>query len=69
MKELEIVITSPPDREHCVAELWHNTKQVAEVFHDGESLQIEIYARPDQLPWRFLYKDFAEALESLKNQL
>ncbi len=69
MKKLQILITSPPDRERCVAELWDDSEQVAEVYHEGEEVQIEIYSRAGKAPWRFPYDDFVEALASLKDQL
>jgi hypothetical protein len=43
MKEFEILITSPPDRENLVAEIWHNEILVAEINQETDNLEIEFY--------------------------
>lgn len=43
MSLLSTVITSPPDRESCVVEIWAGSSQLAEVPHEpGRSIEIEI---------------------------
>lgn len=45
MSLLSTVITSPPDRENCVVEIWAGSSQLAEVPHEpGRSIEIEIYS-------------------------
>lgn len=44
MNLLSSVITSPPDRENCVFEIWAGSSQLAEVSHEpGRPIEIEIY--------------------------
>lgn len=47
MNILSTVITSPPDRENCVFEIWVGARQLAEVSHEpGRPIEIEIYPPP-----------------------
>lgn len=41
---IELLITSPPDRERVVAELWRENVQLAEVSNEDGVLRIELYA-------------------------
>jgi len=43
---IELLITSPPDRERVVVELWTENVQLAEVSNEDGTLRIEIYAEP-----------------------
>jgi hypothetical protein len=43
---IELLITSPPDRERVVAELWRGNIQLAEVSNEDGALRIEVYAEP-----------------------
>jgi hypothetical protein len=43
MTDYEILITSVPDREKLVAEIWLSDEMIAEINQDGESLEIEFY--------------------------
>ena len=43
MSKLEIIITSVPDRENLVAEIWHEEKMLAEVSNENGTIFIELY--------------------------
>lgn len=43
MKEFIVLITSPPDREKLVAEIWYDKILVAEINQETEKLEIELY--------------------------
>ncbi len=63
MKEFEILITSPPDRENLVAEIWYNEILVAEINQETEKLEIEFYLNDKII---FELDEFLEALEKAK---
>lgn len=48
---IEVILTSPPDREHLVTELWINNIIFCEVSQDQGKPMIEIYPRPDKETW------------------
>lgn len=66
---INILITSPPDREKVVAELWVDDVQIAEVSNENDDLRVEFYSAPppNQLSLSFL--DLIEALEKAKRNL
>jgi hypothetical protein len=66
-EQFKITISSPPDREHLVAEVFTQDPkwewaQWAEINEEGGTLSLEIYPRPDGKPWVF---SFSEALQTL----
>ncbi|MBO2533953.1 MAG: hypothetical protein CW342_13955 [Thermoactinomycetaceae bacterium] len=68
-KPWRICISSPPDREKLVAEIFYGDHQWAEVNQEGSVLQIEIYPRMDGQPWRIPYEQVIHVLEEAKKQL
>ncbi len=63
MKEFEVLITSPPDREKLVAEIWHDNIFVAEINHETENIEIEFYLKQKI---SFDLNDFLKTLEIAK---
>ncbi|MDY0086425.1 MAG: hypothetical protein RBR84_10945 [Bacteroidales bacterium] len=68
MKEFEILITSPPDRENLVAEIWQDDQMIAEINQEGGVLGLEIYATKEGTI-KLKYNDFIEALKKAKEKL
>ena len=66
MKEFEILITSPPDREKLVAEIWSDENLVAEINQESDNLEIEIYASEKLV---FSLDDLIEIFERAKKRL
>ncbi len=64
-----ICISSPPDREKLVAEIFFGDTQWAEVNQEREALEVEFYPRPDGEPWRIDYQDAVSALDEAKRRL
>lgn len=64
-----ICISSPPDREKLVAEIFFGDTQWAELNQEGEALEVEFYARPDSEPWRIDYLAALSALDEAKRKL
>lgn len=65
MTHLSSMITSPPDRENLVFEIWAGANQLAEVSREpGRSAEIEIYPPVEGGSWNFEL----EELMSLLNQ-
>lgn len=64
-----ICISSPPDREKVVAEIFFGDTQWAEINQECEALEVEFYPRPDGEPWRIEYQDALKALDEAKRRL
>ena len=70
MNLLSTVITSPPDREECVAEIWAGSSQLAEISHEpGRSIEIEIYPPPEGGRWSFKLEELMSALHQATKNL
>lgn len=64
-----ICISSPPDRDKLVAEIFFGDVQWAEINQEEDTLQIEFYPRPDGQPWRISFVDAVTALEHAKQRM
>ena len=64
MKEFEILITSPPDRENFVAEIWIKNQMIAEICQETGEYELIIYEKGT-----LNYGDFLEALIAAKQKL
>lgn len=65
----QICISSPPDREKLVAEIFFENSQWAEINQESGSLQIEFYPRTDGQPLRLAYDVAIAALEDARRSL
>lgn len=66
----EIEITSVPDRDEIVAEIWRNDEMVAEVRRTTKgSLALEIYSSKSSEPWLFDFHEWISALTEAKHRL
>lgn len=43
---IQLRITSPPDRDRVVVELWRDNVQLAEISNEDGTLRVEVYAAP-----------------------
>ncbi len=68
MNLLSTVITSVPDRENVVFEIWMGVVQLAEVSHEpGKPIEIEIYS-PEGEKWSFELEELMAILnEAVQN--
>jgi hypothetical protein len=66
MNKIIVEITSVPDRENLVAEIWHQEYLIAEVSREKEDLKIEFYTIHGQ---KLPLDEFLEALILAKNRL
>jgi hypothetical protein len=64
-----ICISSPPDREKLVAEIFFGDTQWAEINQEHEALEVEFYPRSDGEPWRIDYQAALSALDEAKRRL
>ena len=63
MMHLSSLITSPPDRENLVIEIYQGDKQLAEVSHEpGRSFEMEIYPPIGEVKWTFELEEFLSLL-------
>ncbi|MEY8712311.1 hypothetical protein ABDM77_16830 [Mangrovibacter phragmitis] len=67
--ELTSQITSLPDRESVVCEIYAGSEQVAEISNEsGEGLRIEIFNSPDGA-WSFDLDTFSSLVEQGKKSI
>jgi hypothetical protein len=66
MKNFNVLISSPFDREKLVAEIYYDDVMIAELNQESENLVIEFYL---QEVIEFNYNDFVSILEEAKNKL
>ena len=64
-----IVVSSPPDRERLVAEVWFGGEMVVEINQESDQLRVEIYARESGEPWAVPFAEFIDALNQAKRRL
>jgi hypothetical protein len=69
MEKYRISISSPPDREALVAEIFFSNIQWAEINQNRSVMEVEFYPRPDGQPWRISLEYAQDALESAKQRL
>jgi hypothetical protein len=65
----QIFISSPPDREKLVAEIFFDDLQWAEVNQEHDILEVEFYPHPDEQVWRIDFPTAIRALTEAKKML
>ena len=65
----KVWISSPPDRERLVADIFFGTIQWAELNQENGHLCLEMYARPDGKPWAVPYELVSDALREAERRL
>ena len=66
MSKFNIELSSVPDRENLVAEIWYENKMVAEVNKETEKFVIEFCLDEKK---SFMLDDFLEVLENAKRRI
>ena len=70
MSLLSTLITSPPDRENCVCEVWVGSSQMAEISHEpGMSIEIEIYSPSEGGNWNLKLEELMAVLNQATKNL
>ena len=67
--EYRVCISSPPDREKLVAEIFFGDEQLAELNQEGSELQLQLYPRSDGKRWELPYSEIVTALGEAKKKL
>ena len=67
MKNYSIQITSVPDREKLVAEIWHKDSLIAEINQENIEMELEIYIKKKKI--KFMLNEFMEAVQEAKDSL
>lgn len=66
MNKFKIELSSVPDRENLVVEIWHNEILVAEINQEADNLEIEFYLNEKI---KFDLDDFLKAVENAKGKI
>jgi hypothetical protein len=66
---VRVEVSSPPDREHLVANIMIEAAEFAEINQEEGALQVEIYPRQDGEPWRLSYSALTDAMNLAKERL
>jgi len=64
-----ICISSPPDRQKLVAEIFFGDEQWAELNQERGDLRLEVYPRRDGRPWSLDFQEVSDALSRAKERL
>ena len=67
--EIRFCISSPPDRDQLVAEIFFRENQIAEINQELEDFHIEIYPKPDGEAWNLPIDQFQEIINEAKSLL
>lgn len=68
-REVRICISSPPDREKLVAEIFFGNEQWAELNQEAGTLKLEFYPRRNGQFWQLSLAEVLEALNQAKMRL
>lgn len=66
--KIELILSSPPDRENVVVELWADDEQIAEVSYENSCLCVELYCGTSK-SLCLEYDELVYALEKARHQL
>lgn len=66
---LRIIIASPPDRTHLVAEIWNEVGHIAEVNRENGPYRVEIYPTLSGEPHVVNLDEFTAAILKAKTTL
>jgi len=69
MSKFKIEITSPPDRDNLVAEIWFGDNHIAEINTECDGYEIELYKPVKTEYWTFVLDEFLEVLQEAKKRL
>lgn len=67
--EFRICISSPPDRERLVAEIFFGDEQWAELNQETDNLKVEFYPKRNGQFWLLSLDAVLESLDQAKRQL
>jgi hypothetical protein len=70
--KLTLQVTSPPDRENVVVEIWYDNQQWGEVSCETGEFRLETYPKPDPESrhiWTIELDELMAALEKAKSLL
>ena len=67
--KMHISISSPPDREKIVAEIFFGHEQWAEINTENGTLTIELYPQPTGEPWSFPFDHAIAAMHEVRRRL
>jgi hypothetical protein len=66
---LTTMVTSPPDRNRLVVEIWNGDVQWAELSRSGEGMLLEVYAQPSGGPQLVPLAEVQRALDEAAAEL
>jgi len=67
--KLTLEVTSVPDRDDVVVELWLGPEMMAELRHEHEDLRVQFYPSRDGRPWDLSYAELLSALQRARSEL
>lgn len=65
----KVELTSPPDRDAVVAEVWLGENLFAELRHEAGRVRVELYFQATGKPWDVPFEDLFAALQLAKARL
>jgi hypothetical protein len=68
-KKARVCISSPPNRNYRVAEIFFGSEQWAELSQEGDNLQLEIYPGQNGQPRSVSFQDPVDSLSEAREKL
>jgi hypothetical protein len=68
-EKMRVCISSPPDRERLVAEIFLGDEQWAELNQEGNKLSLEIYPERSGEYWLLDFEDVVDILVEAKRRI
>lgn len=69
LNNIKFSISSPPDREFLVAEIFVGNEQIAEINRENNTYTLEIYPKKSGEWWGVNFEHFIKVLDEAKQEL
>ncbi len=67
--DFELLITSVPDREKVICEIYYKNEIIAEISQETDDLLLTLYSSPTEKWWEVSFTKFQNILEEAKQFL
>ena len=68
-REFRVCVSSPPDRQKLVAEIFFGNEQWAELNQENGILELEFYSRANGESWRLPLDEVLESVSEARTRL
>lgn len=69
INDFEVILSTPPYREHPVVECYYNNIQFAEILDETDIVQIQLYWYKENPMWEFSFDEVMNVFDKAKKWL